>query len=172
MSLERQVRIAAGLIVCLGVLLSWLVHPAFVALSALVGLGWFSRHHDTCGMGLLLARMPWNLGRQTTKYAMNAVDARYSKAAKSVECLGSRRCRLPQAVGQIAESLRRLLLIKRNHGGISHRFFWSGRTTTSTPASVPASGRDLGRCNTIRVGRTPTGWIQRGLSRRTPCRGS
>src|SRR5262249_4356212 len=60
-SLERQVRIAAGLLVLLGVLLGWLVHPAFVALSAFVGAGLvFAGITDTCGMGLLLARMPWN----------------------------------------------------------------------------------------------------------------
>ena len=62
-SLERQVRIMAGGLVCLGVLLSWLVHPAFVALSALVGAGLiFAGITDNCGMGLLLARMPWNRG--------------------------------------------------------------------------------------------------------------
>ncbi len=64
-SLERQVRIAAGLLVCLGALLSWLVHPAFIALSAFVGAGLiFAGVSDTCGMGLLLARMPWNRDRQ------------------------------------------------------------------------------------------------------------
>jgi rhodanese-related sulfurtransferase len=60
-SLERQVRIAAGLLVLLGALLGWLVHPAFVGLAALVGAGLvFAGITDTCGMGLLLARMPWN----------------------------------------------------------------------------------------------------------------
>ena len=60
-SLERQVRIAAGLLVLLGALLGWLVHPAFVGLSAFVGAGLvFAGVTDTCGMGLLLARMPWN----------------------------------------------------------------------------------------------------------------
>jgi rhodanese-related sulfurtransferase len=60
-SLERQVRIAAGLLVLLGALLGWLVHPAFVALSAFVGAGLiFAGVTDTCGMGLFLARMPWN----------------------------------------------------------------------------------------------------------------
>ena len=59
--LERQVRIAAGSLVCLGVLLAWLVHPAFVALSAFVGAGLvFAGVTDTCGLALLLARMPWN----------------------------------------------------------------------------------------------------------------
>ena len=60
-SLERQVRIAAGLLVLLGALLGWLVHPAFVGLSAFVGAGLvFAGITDTCGMGMLLARMPWN----------------------------------------------------------------------------------------------------------------
>ena len=38
-SLERQVRIAAGLLVLLGAILGWLMHPAFVGLSAFVGAG-------------------------------------------------------------------------------------------------------------------------------------
>jgi rhodanese-related sulfurtransferase len=60
-SLERQVRIAAGLLVLVGALLGWLVHPAFVGLSAFVGAGLvFAGVTDTCGMGMLLARMPWN----------------------------------------------------------------------------------------------------------------
>ncbi len=60
-SLERQVRIAAGLLVLLGAVLGWFVHPTFVALSAFVGAGLvFAGITDTCGMGMLLARMPWN----------------------------------------------------------------------------------------------------------------
>src|SRR5262249_51819495 len=61
MSLERQVRIAAGLLVLLGAILGWLVHPVFVGLSAFVGAGLvFAGITDTCGMGLMLAKMPWN----------------------------------------------------------------------------------------------------------------
>ena len=60
-SLERQVRIAAGSLVLLGVGLGALVHPVFFGLSAFVGAGLvFAGVTDTCGMGLLLARMPWN----------------------------------------------------------------------------------------------------------------
>jgi rhodanese-related sulfurtransferase len=60
-SLERQVRIAAGSLVLLGVLLGWIVHPALAGLAAFVGAGLiFAGITDTCGMGLLLARMPWN----------------------------------------------------------------------------------------------------------------
>ena len=60
-SLERQVRIAAGALVLVGVVLSLTVHPALVGLAALVGAGLvFAGATDWCGMGLLLARMPWN----------------------------------------------------------------------------------------------------------------
>ena len=60
-SLERQVRIAAGTLVLLGAVLGWMLHPAFVGLSAFVGAGLiFAGVTNTCGMGMLLANMPWN----------------------------------------------------------------------------------------------------------------
>lgn len=60
-SLERQVRIAAGSLVLLGAVSGWLIHPAFIGLSAFVGAGLiFAGITDTCGMGMMLARMPWN----------------------------------------------------------------------------------------------------------------
>jgi rhodanese-related sulfurtransferase len=60
-SLERQGRIAAGSFVLLGVFLGWLVHPVFFGLSAFIGAGLvFAGITDTCGMGMMLARMPWN----------------------------------------------------------------------------------------------------------------
>lgn len=60
-SLERQVRIAAGSLVLVGVALSYFVHPYLIGLSAFVGAGLvFAGITDTCGMGMLLARMPWN----------------------------------------------------------------------------------------------------------------
>lgn len=60
-SLERQVRIAAGSLALTGALLAWFVHPAFVWLSAFIGGGLlFAGLTDTCGMGMLLAKMPWN----------------------------------------------------------------------------------------------------------------
>ena len=60
-SLERQVRIAAGSLVLTGAALGWLVHPGFFGLSAFVGAGLvFAGITDFCGMGLLLARLPWN----------------------------------------------------------------------------------------------------------------
>ncbi len=60
-SLERQVRIAAGSLVVLGTALGALVHPALLGLPAFVGAGLiFAGVTDTCGMGMLLVRMPWN----------------------------------------------------------------------------------------------------------------
>ena len=61
MSLERQVRIVAGAIVLLGNVLGWYVHPALHGISALIGAGLlFAGATDWCGMGMLLAKMPWN----------------------------------------------------------------------------------------------------------------
>ena len=60
-SLERQVRIAAGFLVLLGIVLGYFVHPYLLGLSAFVGAGlMFSGITDTCGMALVLAKMPWN----------------------------------------------------------------------------------------------------------------
>jgi len=60
-SLERQVRIAAGAIVLTGVLLARFVNFNFIWLSGFVGAGLiFAGITDFCGMGLLLAKMPWN----------------------------------------------------------------------------------------------------------------
>lgn len=61
MSLERQVRIAAGTLVLVGSALGAFVSPYFIGLSAFVGAGLiFAGITDTCGMGMILARMPWN----------------------------------------------------------------------------------------------------------------
>jgi rhodanese-related sulfurtransferase len=61
MSIERQVRIGAGTIVVLGVVLSFAIAQSFILLSAFVGAGLiFAGITDWCGMGLLLAKMPWN----------------------------------------------------------------------------------------------------------------
>jgi predicted branched-subunit amino acid permease len=60
-SLERQVRIVAGALVLAGVVLGYFVHPGFIRLSAFVGAGLvFAGITDWCGMGLLLAKLPWN----------------------------------------------------------------------------------------------------------------
>ncbi len=61
MSLERQVRIAAGFLVLVGALLGVFVHPYFAGIAAFVGAGlMFAGVTDSCGMGMLLSKMPWN----------------------------------------------------------------------------------------------------------------
>jgi rhodanese-related sulfurtransferase len=63
-SIERQVRIGAGSLVLLGLLLGWFVHRYFLGISAFVGAGLvFAGISDWCGMGLLLAKAPWNRRR-------------------------------------------------------------------------------------------------------------
>jgi rhodanese-related sulfurtransferase len=67
-SLERQVRIAAGSLVLLGAVLGWFVNPAFIGLSAFVGAGLvFAGITGSCGMGMIIARMPWNQCSQSAK---------------------------------------------------------------------------------------------------------
>jgi rhodanese-related sulfurtransferase len=60
-SIERQVRIAAGSLVLLGVGAGLSGYPGWFGLAVFVGAGLvFAGITDFCGMGLLLARMPWN----------------------------------------------------------------------------------------------------------------
>jgi rhodanese-related sulfurtransferase len=61
MSLERQVRIAAGAMVAAGSIAALTVSPLWALLPALVGSGLvFAGVSDTCTMGMLLARLPYN----------------------------------------------------------------------------------------------------------------
>lgn len=63
MSIERQVRIAAGGLVALGALGANYISPTFWLLPLFVGCGLvFSGATDTCGMAYLLAFLPWNQG--------------------------------------------------------------------------------------------------------------
>lgn len=60
-ALERQVRLTAGLLVFVGVLASFLIHPYFIWLVGFIGAGLiFAAVTDTCAMGMILAKMPWN----------------------------------------------------------------------------------------------------------------
>ncbi len=57
----QQVQIVAGSLVLLGVVLGYLLNPAFFLLSGFVGAGLlFAGLSGWCGMALLLAKMPWN----------------------------------------------------------------------------------------------------------------
>ena len=59
--LERQVRFAAGSLVFAGGGIGYYVHPLGYLLSTLVGLGLvFAAATNTCAMGMLISKMPWN----------------------------------------------------------------------------------------------------------------
>lgn len=60
-SLERQVRLGAGLLILLGVGLGFAVSPGWFGLAGFVGVGLtFAGITNICGMASLLALMPWN----------------------------------------------------------------------------------------------------------------
>ena len=70
-SLERQVRLGAGVLVALGVVLSLLVNSNWIYLSGFVGLGLtFAGLTDICPMGMVLAKMPWNRDNFCAKSGM------------------------------------------------------------------------------------------------------
>ena len=61
MSIERQFRLLAGILVLLGVILSQHYDPSFVWLAGLVGIIiLFSGLTNACALGMFLAKMPWN----------------------------------------------------------------------------------------------------------------
>jgi rhodanese-related sulfurtransferase len=67
-ALERQVRLVAGLIVLIGLFI-----PPWPYVSAFVGAGLvFAALTNTCGMGMLLAKMPWNRQACTKKSCCKA----------------------------------------------------------------------------------------------------
>ncbi len=66
-SLERQVRLGAGVLVLAGVVLGTLVSTKWTLLSGFAGLGLiFAGMTDICPMAALLSKLPWNRGSQCT----------------------------------------------------------------------------------------------------------
>ena len=60
-SLEGQVRMVAGAMIVLGVILGVTVNPWFLAIPAGVGAGLFQAGYtDSCLMGTILAKLPFN----------------------------------------------------------------------------------------------------------------
>jgi rhodanese-related sulfurtransferase len=60
-SLERQVRLGAGLMVLTGLTLALALDPRWAVLAVIAGVGLtFAGLTDICLMGSILARMPWN----------------------------------------------------------------------------------------------------------------
>jgi hypothetical protein len=93
-SLERQVRIAAGLFAATGAALGLLVNPTFTIIPLFVGCGLiFAGVTDRCGMALVLTKAPWNKMNKDTCATTtcsatsggNCSDATTSPAAAKVE---------------------------------------------------------------------------------------
>ncbi|MEU6877708.1 rhodanese-like domain-containing protein [Streptomyces sp. NPDC046712] len=62
-AMERQVRLVAGSLVLIGLALGLLLHPAWQLLSAGVAGGLvFSALTNTCGMAVVLGKLPYNRG--------------------------------------------------------------------------------------------------------------
>jgi rhodanese-related sulfurtransferase len=88
-SLERQVRIAAGLLVVTSAALGYFVNPAWIGLAAFVGAGLaFAGITDTCGMGMLLARMPWNQVAASSTKPTAQTPVCETQAKRSNSCCG------------------------------------------------------------------------------------
>lgn len=77
--LERQVRMAAGSLVVTGLLAGRLLNPKARLLSAGIGAGLaFSAATNSCAMGQLIAKMPWNRAapEPTAQLAINRIPNR------------------------------------------------------------------------------------------------
>lgn len=67
-SLERQVRLIAGSLVTFGIIMAWLVHIGFIAISLFVSCGLiYAGLSDNCLMGMLLMKLPYNRKLYKTK---------------------------------------------------------------------------------------------------------
>lgn len=61
MSLERQVRVVAGSLVATGAIAALAISPLWALVPAAIGSGLvFAGLSDTCAMGMLLAKLPYN----------------------------------------------------------------------------------------------------------------
>jgi rhodanese-related sulfurtransferase len=75
-TLERQVRLAAGVIVLLAAVLAAAVNPRWIYLAMFVGAGLtFAGITNVCGMAVLLARMPWNRESKLKAVAITGASA-------------------------------------------------------------------------------------------------
>lgn len=75
-TLERQVRLGAGVLVLAGTLLSVMVNAKWVYLPMFIGAGLtFAGLTNLCGMAVVLARMPWNREPKPGASSVTAVRA-------------------------------------------------------------------------------------------------
>lgn len=71
MPIMQQVQVVVGVLILLGILLHFAVHPMFILLPAFVGAGLlFAGLTGTCGMAMMLGYMPWNKGPKTKNCAI------------------------------------------------------------------------------------------------------
>ena len=67
-SLERQVRIIAGIVVLIGILLTLFVHKIFILIPLFVSCSLvYAGITDNCLMGMLLMKLPYNKKLYKTK---------------------------------------------------------------------------------------------------------
>lgn len=75
-TLERQVRLAAGLLVLVSSLLAVLLNAKWLYLAMFVGAGLtFAGITNICGMAVVLGRMPWNRSTRSKSVATRDVTA-------------------------------------------------------------------------------------------------
>ncbi len=61
LSVMRQVQLVIGMALLAGSALTWLVHPAFIAVPAFLGAGLtFAGATGTCALAAIIGKMPWN----------------------------------------------------------------------------------------------------------------
>lgn len=60
-SIERQVRIVSGLLILFSIALAYTINLNFIWVAILVSMGMvISGVTNSCALGLLIKRMPWN----------------------------------------------------------------------------------------------------------------
>ena len=75
--LERQVRFVAGILVLVGAILSFTTNYWFILLSGFVGAGLvFASVTNTCTMGMMLAKLPYN---QTNNFSLERMRQQLAK---------------------------------------------------------------------------------------------
>ncbi len=90
LSLERQVRIAAGALAATGAVLALAVNPLFALVPAAMGSGLvFAGVTDTCGLAMVLSRLPYN---QTASCDVEAMVGALKRGAAPA---GLRRAKAP-----------------------------------------------------------------------------
>jgi rhodanese-related sulfurtransferase len=89
LTLERQVRILAGGLVAVGAILALVLNPYWALLPAFVGSGLvFAGVTDTCGMAMVLSRLPYN------RPASCDVEAMVAALRRGSTPVGTRRAEL------------------------------------------------------------------------------